>query len=72
MQRYETERHSDGEEPLEVEDAQADQVEQLLSLHVTSEYVDAVVRLAEQSERNYRAAVLAGQVVNGVTDSTNY
>lgn len=35
-------------------------------------YIDAVVELAEQSERNYRAAVMAGQIVNGVTNSTNY
>ena len=51
------------------DDADADEA---VALGDGSDYVDAVVQLAEASERNYRAAVLAGQVVNGATDSTNY
>jgi hypothetical protein len=37
-----------------------------------SDYADQVVELYEASERNYRAAMMAGHVVNGFTDSTNY
>jgi hypothetical protein len=51
------------------------QVDQLLAHGEGGEranYVDQVVELYEASERNYRAAMLAGQVVNGFTDSTNY
>jgi hypothetical protein len=62
--------HEGGTTAIDVEEA-AD-VERLLAVYDSSDYVEAVVELAEQSERNYLAAVSAGQVVNGATDSTNY
>jgi hypothetical protein len=45
-------------------------VEQLLENG--NSYVDDVIALYEASERNYRAAMTAGTVVNGFSDSTNY
>jgi hypothetical protein len=67
------EEHQNGsgsEVTVDVEDA-AD-VEKFLADVEGSGYVEAVVQLAEQSERTYRAAVMAGKVVNGFSDSTNY
>jgi hypothetical protein len=56
-------------EPSEVESSEVDE---LLREQGGSDYADKVVELYEASERNYRAAVLAGHVVNGFSDSTNY
>ena len=48
------------------------ELEQLISPFEGSDYVEAVVELAEQSERHFLAAVSAGQVVNGFASSTNF
>lgn len=69
MHQHEPSGNGDGP-VVDVEEA-AD-VEELLAEHEGSDYVEAVMELAEQSERNYRAAVMAGKVVNGFSDSTNY
>jgi hypothetical protein len=62
----ERDRHGD------VSVADATEVERLVAEYPASEYVEAVVELAERSERTYAAAVNAGHVVYGFSDSTNY
>ena len=52
-------------EPLEAE------VDRLLA-EGESTYVDEVMALYESSERKYRAAMAAGEIVHGLSDSTNF
>jgi 6,7-dimethyl-8-ribityllumazine synthase len=66
------EQQQNGNDGAAVDVQGAADVEGLIAKYEGSDYIEAVVELAEQSERNYRAAVMAGQVINGRTDSTNY
>lgn len=70
--RVSEEEHNGNGDDVAVNVDNAVDVEKLLADFEGSEYVEAVVELAEQSERNYRAAVMAGAVINGFSDSTNY
>ena len=48
--------------------AAADELQTLLERADGSDYVDQVVELYEESERNYRAAVTSGAVIYGFSD----
>ena len=48
----------------------AELLERLLA-HADS-YINDVVEVYEASERNYRAAMTAGTVVKGLSDTTNF
>jgi hypothetical protein len=65
-------KHENGANGTAVDLQEAAELERIIATYEGSDYIEAVVELAEQSDRNYRAAVLAGHVVNGTTDSTNY
>lgn len=48
------------------------ELQRLIEAGSPGSYIQDVVDLYEATERNYRAAVMAGAVVNGFSDSTNF
>lgn len=66
-ERHEAHGHDDAE-GIVTESAD----EELLRLLTDADsWVNDVVEVYESSERNYRAAVMAGTVVSGLSDTTN-